>query len=96
MDSASDPNTIEVSPTALVEAWRAVGGQIAVVAGSGTALLSLLQHTPVHVASLRGGTVWGAVLVVTSLGAWLAAKTWREPPPKDDSEDQEETASPGI
>jgi hypothetical protein len=79
MDSTTDTEAIEVSPTALVEAWRAVGGQIAVIAGSGTALASLIQHTPVSVASMRGGIAWGAVLAVTSIGAWLAAKTWREP-----------------
>lgn len=79
MGSTTDTETIEVSPTALVEAWRAVGGQIAVIAGSGTALASLIQHTPVSVASMRGGIAWGAVLAVTSIGAWLAAKTWREP-----------------
>ena len=79
MHSSHRDGLIEVSSVALAEAWRATGRQIAVVAGSGTALVSLLQHTPVYVASLRGGVVWAAVLAVTSLGAWLAVRTWRAP-----------------
>lgn len=83
-------NTIEVSPTALATAWRAAGRQIAVIAGSATALLSLIQHTPVRIASLRGALVWSAVLLTTSVGAWLAEKTWTAPPP-DSTEDLPET-----
>ena len=79
MGASYDTDTIEVSPAALADAWRAVGRQIAVIGGSGTALVSLLQHTPVYVASLRGGMVWAAVLLVTSVGAWLAARTWKAP-----------------
>ncbi|QDV05024.1 hypothetical protein Poly30_05190 [Planctomycetes bacterium Poly30] len=78
---------IEVSPIALAQAWRAVGHRIAVIAGSATAFLSLLQHTPVHVASFRGALVWTAVLTTTSLGAWLAQKTWNAPPPDPTPED---------
>ena len=81
MGSERNSDSIEVSPATLVEAWRAVGGQLAVIAGSGTAVTSLLQHTPVYVASMRGAIVWGAVLAITSVGAWLAARTWRAPAP---------------
>ena len=83
MGSERNTETIEVSPATLAEAWRAVGGQLAVIAGSGTAVTSLLQHTPVHVASMRGAIVWGAVLAITSIGAWLAARTWRAPAPSE-------------
>ncbi|MGK0482030.1 MAG: ATP-dependent protease HslVU (ClpYQ) peptidase subunit [Planctomycetota bacterium] len=71
---------IEVSPTALASAWRAVGHRIAAMAGSAAALLSLFQHTPVKVASLRGALVWAAIMLTTSLGAWLAEKTWHAQP----------------
>lgn len=86
MEPTSKSVTIEVSPAALVAAWKAVGGQIAVIGGSATAVVSLLQHTPIHVASLRGGIVWGIVLLVTSVGAWLAARTWRPPIVVDEDE----------
>ena len=78
---------IEVSPTALAQAWRAVGHRIAVIAASATAFVSLLQHTPVHIASFRGALVWAATLTTTSMGAWLAQKTWNAPSPHPKPED---------
>ncbi len=93
MGSKTKKETIEVSPAALVAAWRAVGAQIAVIAASGTAVVSLLQHTPVHIASMRGGIVWGTVMLVTSVGAWFAARTWRAPAVEEDDEPAEDEIS---
>lgn len=50
------------------DAWRAMGHRAAVAAGALAALISLIHHVPVSVASLRGGLAWLAVLVVAKLG----------------------------
>jgi len=91
----SQDSLIEISPNALAEAWRALGRQLAVVAGSGVALLSLIQDTPVRIASLRGAMTWASVLAITSLGAWLAVRTWRAPEvePTDAAADGPESAT---
>lgn len=79
-DQNADGHSVVVSPEALATAWRAVGRLLAVVAGAATALISLMGDTPVWVASARGGIVWLAVSFSTSVGAWLAFRTWIAPP----------------
>ena len=44
---------------------------MAVFAGSGTALITLLQHAPARVACLRGAMAWFAVLVLGKGTAWV-------------------------
>jgi hypothetical protein len=44
---------------------------MAVFAGSGTALVTLLQHAPARVACLRGAMAWFAVLVLGRATAWV-------------------------
>lgn len=73
-DSSSDLGT-------LVETWRAAGRRAAVAIGALVALLSLASDAPVRIASWRGALAWGAVLAVTSVGAWFAHRTWVEPSP---------------
>ena len=57
--------------SSLQSSWRAITRRLAVAAGSLAALLSLLHHVPVSVASLRGGAAWLLVLVLSRLG-WFA------------------------
>ena len=64
-------------------AWTSLVQRAAVIAGCLTALLALVRHVPVHVASLRGAYAWGAVLVVERLGRWLLQHTV---PPADEGE----------
>ena len=53
--------------------WRALAQRSAVVVGAGTALASLLVHTPVWVACLRGMAAWLAVrLLMRAAEAVLA------------------------
>jgi hypothetical protein len=49
-------------------AWRSATGRLAVASGCLVALLSLFQHVPPTVASLRGGAAWISVLLVARLG----------------------------
>lgn len=64
----------------LLRALAASGRHYAVACGAGIALLSLLNDTPVHVASLRGAIAWGSVLLAVRLGGWSAARAWVDPP----------------
>ncbi|MFT4649308.1 MAG: hypothetical protein ACI9X4_002547 [Glaciecola sp.] len=47
---------------------------MAVFAGSGTALVTLLQHAPARVACLRGAMAWFAVLVLGRGTAWVLGR----------------------
>jgi hypothetical protein len=55
----------------LQSSWRAITRRLAVAAGSFAALLSLLHHVPVSIASLRGGAAWLVVLALSRVG-WFA------------------------
>ncbi len=44
---------------------------MAVFAGAGTALVTLLQHAPARVACMRGAMAWFAVLMLGKGTAWL-------------------------
>ena len=58
--------------------WIAFGRRAATAAGAITALTSLLSHTPVWVASMRGALAWLAVLALTRVGSWLLERTRSE------------------
>ena len=74
---------------ALDLAWRASGRRLAVTFGAATGLISLLNNTPVRVASLRGAVAWGVVLSLTSIGAWVLSRAYEAPPAPDlDNEDE--------
>lgn len=49
-------------------AWTALGRCLAAASGALIALVSLLQHVPVWVASLRGGLAWLAMTLALKLG----------------------------
>jgi len=53
---------------AIESAWRALGGRLAVLAGSLAALASLLGGAPPHVAALRGAVAWAVLLAISKLG----------------------------
>ena len=55
----------------LSHAWFALGHRVALIAGAGTALVAVLRHIPVRVASLRGALVWLSVVLVTRVGRAL-------------------------
>lgn len=50
------------------QAWRPLERRAAVAAGSFVALVSLVHHVPVSVASLRGAGAFAAVFVVMKVG----------------------------
>ena len=57
----------------IFSAWNALIHQMAVLAASATALVSLLWKTPVSVACLRGGAAWlGLILVGKLVGVVLS------------------------
>ena len=60
----------------LQPALPALGRCAAVFGGALIALLSLLQHTPVWVASLRGGLTWFVLAWVSRLGMDALAKVF--------------------
>lgn len=93
MSNSSRAEHVDASPDALAQAWRALGAQLAVIGGSGVALVSLFQDTPVRVASLRGAATWAAILAFTSVGAWLAPRTWRAPEVEADEESEDDEAA---
>ena len=51
--------------------WNDLIRRIAVAAGSGTALITLLQPAPVSVACLRGGLAWVAVRLLGWFVGWV-------------------------
>jgi len=53
--------------------------------GALIALISLIEHVPVRVASIRGASAWFAVVLLTKASAWLAERTYR---PVEASEDE--------
>jgi len=65
MPASIDKASGEIS---LQTAWRPLARRVAVAGGCFTALVSLLNHTPVSVASLRGAATFAAVLVISKLG----------------------------
>jgi hypothetical protein len=65
-DSRSEGPTLEA-------AWLGFGRCLAVAAGAGFALLSLLFHLPVWVAALRGGLLFLALWMVVRATLWLVA-----------------------
>ena len=85
MASVDSTTALPVGP-----AWTAFVHRAAVTAGCLAALVALLGHVPAHVASLRGGLAWGAVLVVGRLGRWLLERTAAS----DEDEGPQETAEP--
>jgi len=67
----------------LHQAWHALATRLAVAAGTLAAIISLMQHTPVWVASLRGAIAFFIVRTVarwglTALGVALQADRERE------------------
>ena len=68
----SDRGSGEVS---LRLAWRPFGRRLAVASGCLAALISLFNHVPVSVASLRGGLAFASVLVVMKLGLFALEKS---------------------
>ena len=52
----------------LHQAWHALATRLAVAAGTLAALISLMQHTPVWVASLRGAIAFFIVRMVARWG----------------------------
>lgn len=77
----------------LDRAWRASGRRLAVTFGAATALISLLNDTPVRIASLRGALAWGLVLSITSIGAWVLMRAYEAPPVPDDEEEDADSDS---
>ncbi len=75
--------------TELALVWTALGHRLAVVAGAGTALLSLIWHSPVHVACLRGAAAWAAIRVLARATEWLTVRTESETVQKPDAESAE-------
>ena len=65
MPASIDKASGEIS---LQTAWRPLARRVAVAGGCFTALVSLLNHTPVSVASMRGAATFAAVLVIARLG----------------------------
>ena len=65
MPASIDKASGEVS---LRPAWRPLARRTAVAAGCFAALVSLLNHVPVSVASMRGAAAFAAVLVIAKLG----------------------------
>ena len=65
MPASIDKASGEVS---LQAAWRPLARRVAVAAGCFTALISLLHHVPVSVASMRGAATFFAVVLVAKLG----------------------------
>ncbi|MDF1839114.1 MAG: hypothetical protein P1V35_14700 [Planctomycetota bacterium] len=55
----------------ILSTWKAWNLQMAVFAGSGTALVTLLQHAPARVACMRGAMAWFAVLLLGKGTAWV-------------------------
>lgn len=55
--------------------WTALGHRLAVVVGAGTALLSLIWHSPVQAACLRGAGAYLAIRFLAGATEWLARKT---------------------
>jgi hypothetical protein len=58
----------------ILSTWKAWNLQMAVFAGSGTALVTLLQHAPARVACLRGAMAWFAVLLLGRGTAWVLGR----------------------
>ncbi|MCA9002599.1 MAG: hypothetical protein KDB61_11795 [Planctomycetes bacterium] len=53
----------------ILSTWKAWSLQAAVFAGSATALVALLQHTPPWVACMRGAGAWLAIILLGKLFA---------------------------
>jgi len=51
--------------------WNELIRRIAVAAGSGAALITLLQPAPVSIACLRGGLAWVAVRLLGWFIGWV-------------------------
>ena len=49
-------------------AWQTVASRIAVASGASVALISMMQHTPAWVASLRGAAAFFIVRIVARWG----------------------------
>ena len=64
------------APVSLLAIWTACGQRFAAAVGALIALISLLEHTPVWVASARGASAWFAVLLLTKVSAQLARRTY--------------------
>jgi hypothetical protein len=80
MPASIDKASGEVS---LQSAWRPLARRVAVAGGCFAALVSLLNHVPVSVASMRGAAAFVVLLVIARLGlaalsASLAADGRRE------------------
>ena len=68
------PTDSSVGDVRLRPAWSALGHRIAAVVGAGTALLGLLRHVPVPIATFRGATGWFAVLLLFRAGGALLGR----------------------
>lgn len=70
-------------------AWQAFGRRVAVIAGTSTALVSLLAHNTLLTASLRGGAALLGVLLVVRVGGSVITRlpepkpVESQPPTKD-------------
>lgn len=85
-----------MSRTELARVWTALGHRLAVVAGAGTALLSLIWHSPVADACLRGAAAWAAIRVLALATRWLMARTEPESDQQPDADSAEyEAGEPG-
>ena len=69
---ASDSRRVNVE---FLPTWTAFGHRTAVATGAGAALIALLRHVPVHIASLRGALAWLAVVLLFRLGRELLIRT---------------------
>lgn len=67
--------------------WTAIAGRLAVAAGAGAALVSLLQDAPPSQAALRGALAWFGVRLYTRYStrflAWRLRVDRREQAPPD-------------
>ncbi|TDJ68187.1 MAG: hypothetical protein E2O39_13605 [Planctomycetota bacterium] len=75
--------------TELSRVWTALGHRLAVVTGAGTALLSLIWHSPASDACLRGAVAWAAIRVLARTTQWLTARTEPETDQKPDTDSAE-------
>ncbi len=56
-------------------AWRDLSRRLAVLAGAGSGLLSLVMDAPVTTAALRGFGAYAALLLVARIGALAISST---------------------
>lgn len=55
--------------------WLSLVRRVGVATGALVALTALLVHAPLHVAALRGGLAWLAVVLCGRAVGWLSQRT---------------------